>query len=46
VEALQDVTADDVARFKRASDAAARELSAEPDRAVQDALVGRLLASR
>lgn len=44
VDALRDVTATDVARFKKASDAAARALSSEPDRATQDALVARLLA--
>ena len=43
VDALKDLTAADVTRFKKASDAAARDLSAEPDRAIQDALVGRLL---
>ena len=45
VDALRAITADDVSRFKQASDASARALSAEPDRAIQDALVGRLLAS-
>lgn len=46
VEALQNLTADDVTRFKAASDAAAQELSSEPDRVAQDALVARLLAAR
>lgn len=46
VEALGDLTAADVTRFKKASDASARELSSAPDRATQDALVGRLLAGR
>lgn len=46
VEALQDLGADDIARFKQATDRAARELSSEPDRATQDALVARLLADR
>ena len=45
VDALKDLTAADVTRFKKASDAAARDLSAEPDRAIQDALVGRLLSA-
>jgi len=44
VEALRDLTADDVRAFKAASDRSARELSSEPDRARQDALVARLLA--
>ncbi|PZQ89697.1 MAG: hypothetical protein DI534_07845 [Leifsonia xyli] len=44
VEALQNLTADDVAGFKQAADRAARELSSEPDRAAQDALIGRLIA--
>lgn len=44
VAALKDLTADDVAGFKIAADAAARALSSEPDRATQDSLVGRLLA--
>jgi len=44
VDALKDITADDVTKFKKASDRSARALSAEPDRAIQDALVGRLLA--
>lgn len=43
VEALQDLTVAEVTRFKEASDAAARELSSESDRAAQDALIGRLL---
>lgn len=46
VDALRDITVDDVNRFKKAADDAARELSSEPDRAVQDALVGRLLAAK
>lgn len=44
VDALRDITADEVAGFKRAADRAARALSSEPDRAVQHALVARLLA--
>jgi hypothetical protein len=46
VDALRDITVDDVMRFKNASDAAAPALSSEPDRIVQDALVSRLLADR
>ncbi|CAN5344506.1 glycosyltransferase family 4 protein [soil metagenome] len=45
-EALRDITAAEVTRFKKASDAAAGELSSAPDRAIQDALIGRLLSSR
>lgn len=44
VDALKDITADDVAGFKQASDRAATALSSEVDRATQDALVTRLLA--
>jgi glycosyltransferase involved in cell wall biosynthesis len=44
VEALRDLTADDVKGYKEAADRAARALSSEPDRAVQHALVARLLA--
>lgn len=43
VAALKDLTPAQVDAFKAASDASARELSSEPDRATQDALVGRLL---
>lgn len=46
VDALRDLTADDVSRFKNAADRAARALSSEPDRATQHALVARLLAGR
>jgi len=46
VDALQGLTAEDVERFKRASDAAARELSSETDMKVQGELVARLLAAR
>ena len=46
VEALQNLTADEVARFKQAADRSAQELSSGPDRATQDALVTRLLAER
>lgn len=46
VEVLRNLTAADVAGFKQASDRAAHALSNEPDLAVQDALVGRLLAGR
>lgn len=44
VDALRDLTADDVNRFKAAADQAAHALSSEPDRATQQALVARLLA--
>ena len=44
VSALQDLTVKDVERFKQAADRSARALSSEPDRATQDALIGRLLA--
>jgi glycosyltransferase involved in cell wall biosynthesis len=44
VDALRGITADDVSAFKHAADRAARALSSEPDRAVQSALVARLLA--
>jgi len=44
VDALREITADDVTGYKKASDRAARALSSEPDRAIQDALVARLLA--
>lgn len=44
VDALTSITADDVSRFKAASDAAARELSSEPDRETQHAIVTRILA--
>lgn len=44
VSALRDLTADDVTAFKLAADRSARALSSEPDRAVQHALVARLLA--
>ena len=46
VDALKDITVDDVVGFKQAADRAARALSSEPDRATQDALVARLLAGR
>lgn len=46
VDALRDLTSDDVHRFKQAADRSAKALSSEPDRAVQDALVARLLARR
>lgn len=46
VDALREITPDEVNRFKNASDAAARALSSEPDRVTQDALVGRLLAAK
>ena len=46
VDALKNITAADVTKFKKASDTSARALSAEPDRAIQDALVGRLLAGK
>jgi len=44
VDALRRITADDVTGFKHAADRSARALSSEPDRAVQSALVARLLA--
>jgi hypothetical protein len=44
VDALRGITADDVTGFKHAADRSARALSSEPDRAVQSALVARLLA--
>lgn len=44
VDALRDITVDDVNRYKKAADRAARALSSEPDRATQHALVTRLLA--
>lgn len=46
VEALQQLTPDDVTRFKQASDISARVLSSGPDRATQDALIARLLPDR
>ena len=46
VDALRNLTVDDVNRFKKAADKAARALSSEPDRAIQDALVTRLLAAK
>ena len=44
VEALRDLTADDVKGFKEAADRSAPALSSERDRATQHALVARLLA--
>jgi glycosyltransferase involved in cell wall biosynthesis len=44
VDALRHLTADDVKGYKEAADRAARALSSEPDRAIQHALVARLLA--
>lgn len=44
VDALRDVTVDDVTRYKKAANRAARTLSSERDRATQHALVTRLLA--
>ncbi len=44
VEALRDLTAEDVMGFKQAADRSARALSSEPDRATQSALVARLLS--
>ena len=46
VAALQGLTVDDVNRFKQAANAAASALSSGPDRAVQDALIARLLDKR
>lgn len=46
VDALTNLTADEVTGFKKAADKSARALSSEPDRAIQDALVGRLLAGK
>ncbi len=45
VEALRYITADQVTEYKQAADRSARALSSEPDRAVQHALVARLLAA-
>jgi len=45
VSALDGITATDVEGFKQASDRSARALSSGPDRATQDALIARLLAS-
>ena len=44
VDALRDLTADDVRGFKEAADRSATALSSETDRATQHALVARLLA--
>lgn len=44
VDALRDITADDVKGYKEAADRAARALSSEPDRPTQHALVARLFA--
>jgi len=44
VETLEGLSAEQVADFKAASARAARELSSIPDREVQEALIGRLLA--
>ncbi|MCY7299658.1 MAG: hypothetical protein LH616_10655 [Ilumatobacteraceae bacterium] len=44
IDALRELSADDVTRFKSAADRAARALSSEPDRAIQSALVARLLS--
>ncbi len=46
VDALADITADDVARFKEASHRSAQPLSSQPDRETQSAVVARLLAAR
>jgi glycosyltransferase involved in cell wall biosynthesis len=46
VDALRDITAEEVSGFKAAADRSARALSSEPDRAVQHALVARLLADK
>lgn len=46
VEALRGLTSAEVTGFKQAADRSARELSSEPDRATQDALVARLLSGR
>lgn len=46
MSALRDLTVEDVERFKQAADRSARALSSEPDRATQDALIGRLLDDR
>jgi glycosyltransferase involved in cell wall biosynthesis len=46
VDALRDITVDEVVGFKQAADRSAGALSSEPDRATQDALVARLLADR
>ncbi len=46
VDALRDLTAEEVTGYKVAADRAARALSSEPERATQGALVERLLAER
>jgi hypothetical protein len=46
VDALRDLTAEEVTGYKVAADRAARALSSEPERAAQGALVERLLAER
>lgn len=43
VDALRDLDVDDVRRYKQAADRSARALSNEPDRALQSALISRLL---
>ncbi|WP_309617614.1 hypothetical protein [Salinibacterium sp.] len=44
VDALRELSVEDVKGFKAAANRAARALSSAPDRAIQDALVSRLLA--
>lgn len=44
VDALRDITADDVTGYKAAAHRSAEALSSAPDRATQSALVARLLA--
>lgn len=44
VEALRNITAEEIMSFKQASDRSAQELSSQPDRATQEALVTRLLS--
>lgn len=45
VEALRDITAADVTRFKKAAHAGAIALSSKPDKDIQHALVARLLSA-
>jgi len=45
VDALRDITVADVTRYKNAAHASAAELSSQPDKDVQHALVARLLTT-
>lgn len=44
VETLKDLTAEQIEAFKVASDTFAHELSSEPDRKIQEAIISRLLS--